>query len=415
MKRLLAAALVVIVLSATSACGSGEPEATPPQSSSAAQPTQGSPSASETDSATPVEVSGLNSKMASAAAGFQHTCALTTGGDIWCWGRNRLGQLGNGNIQDSATPVEVLGLNGSATALVAGDRHNCALTREGGVKCWGSNSRGQIGDGTPNHKVEAVDVIGLASGVSAIASGTEHVCALTTGGGVTCWGQNGVGQLGDGTTEDRKEPVKVSGLDQRVTAVATSEDHSCAVIATGAVKCWGANDRGQLGNGTTTSSSTPNSTPVEAVVLKDPVVAVAVGPLDTCVLTTAGRVKCWGGNRHGQLGDGTTTDNLVPVDVAGLASGVVTIGLGRSYACVLTKAGAVKCWGANDRGQLGDGTTTDRTAPVGVSGLDSGVVALTVGTSHSCAVASDGGMMCWGRNDVGQLGDGSGGADDGGS
>jgi alpha-tubulin suppressor-like RCC1 family protein len=415
MKRLLAVALAVTFLFTTLACQSEGPEATPSQSSTPTaakataviESTQGLSGVRGTDSPTPVEVSGLSSRAASVAAGYLHTCVLTTDGNIWCWGRNDLGQLGDATMTDSATPVEVAGLDGSATAVVAGNRHTCALTKEGAVKCWGSNSNGQIGDGTPNHKAAPVDVVGLASGVSAIASGTQHVCALTEGGAVKCWGQNGVGQLGDGTAEDRTTPVDVSGLQRGVTAVAAGENHTCAVTDSGAVKCWGANNRGQLGNGTTTSSATPNSTPVEAVVLADHAASVAVGSLDTCVLTTANGVKCWGGNRHGQLGDGTTTDSLVPVDVAGLTSGVVAIGLGSSHACALTQEGAVKCWGANDRGQLGDGTTTDRTTPVGVSGLESGVVALGVGMWDSCAVTSDGGVKCWGRNDAGQLGNGA--------
>jgi len=395
MKHLLVAALAVTFLFAALACGNEEPEATPLQTPAAA------------DSPIPVEVSGLNSSAASVAAGLQHTCVLATDGNIWCWGRNRLGQLGNGTVNESATPTEVLGLDGSATAVVAGDRHTCALTREGAAKCWGSNSNGQIGDGTPNHKVQPVDAIGLASGVTAITSGTKHTCALTTGGGVECWGQNAQGQLGDGTMEDRKVPVNVSGLEQGVVAVAAGENHTCALTNAGGVKCWGTNNRGQLGNNTVANFSTPSTTPVDAVVLDGDVAAIAVGSLSTCVVTTEGGVKCWGGNSQGQLGDGTTTDSLLPVDVSGLTGGVAAIGLGRSYACVLTEEGGVKCWGANDRGQLGDGTTTDRPTPVGVSGLESGVVALTVGAWDSCAVTSDGGVKCWGRNDAGQLGNGA--------
>jgi alpha-tubulin suppressor-like RCC1 family protein len=414
MKHLLAVALVVTLLLAAPACQGGGPEATPSQTlppkatrvTVVTGSTQGLSGVRGTDSPTPVEVAGLSSRAASVAAGDLHTCVLTTDGNIWCWGHNDMGQLGDATMKDSASPVEVAGLDGSATAVVAGNRHACALTREGGVKCWGSNSNGQIGDGTPNHKAAPVDVVGLTSGVSAIASGSQYVCALTDGGAVKCWGHNDAGQLGDGTTEDRTTPVDVSGLERGVTAIAAGENDTCAVTDSGAVECWGANNRGQLGNNITTSSATANSVPVEAVVLTDHAASVAVGSLHTCVLTTAGGVKCWGGNLHGQLGDGTTTDSLVPVDVVGLTSGVVAIGLGSSHACALTQEGAVKCWGANDRGQLGDGTTDDRTTPVNVSGLESGVVALGVGTWDACAVTSDGGVRCWGRNDGGQLGNG---------
>jgi alpha-tubulin suppressor-like RCC1 family protein len=134
-------------------------------------------------------------------------------------------------------------------------------------------------------------------------------------------------------------------------------------------------------------------------------VALSVGSSHTCAVTTSGGLKCWGENSHGQLGDGTTTDSSTPVAVSGLGSGVAVVSVGSSHSCVLTTAGAVKCWGENSDGRLGDGTTTDRSTPVSVSGLTVGVVAVSVGSFHACALTKAGGVKCWGRNSDGRLGD----------
>ena len=208
-----------------------------------------------------------------------------------------------------------------------------------------------------------------ASGTAAVSTGGEHTCALTSAGGVKCWGNNSVGQLGDGTTIQRLTAVDVSGLPSGVAAVSAGDDHTCALTTGGGIKCWGYNFYGQLGDGTTTQRTTP----VDISSLVSGVAAVAAGGVHTCALTAAAGIKCWGYNFYGQLGDGTTTQRTTPVDVSGLTNGVAAVAAGGEgeggHTCALTTAGGLKCWGRNVFGKLGDGTTTNRTTPVDVSGL----------------------------------------------
>ncbi len=390
-------------------------------------------------SSTPVAVSGLTSAGAAVSAGFFFTCAVT-GGGVTCWGLNNFGQLGDGTTTQRTAPVAVTGLTSGGAAVAAGTYTTCAVTSGGGVKCWGDNAFRQLGDGTSTNRATPVDVSGLTAGVGVISSWEDHTCAPMSGSGMQCWGANDQGQLGDGTTTARSTPVAVSGLTTGVSAVATGFQFSCAVTSGGGVKCWGTNANGELGTGTVTSSTTPVDVagltagvvaitaglehacavtsggavacwgggtllPVFVSGLTSGVVALAAGDYHTCALTSGGAVRCWGSNTGGQLGNGTTNDSSTPVDVTGLTSGVIAVVANSYYACALTKNGGVKCWGDNSYGELGDGTTTERTSPVGVSGLSSGATRLAAGRYHACAVTTAGGVRCWGSNSSGQLGD----------
>jgi alpha-tubulin suppressor-like RCC1 family protein len=286
------------------------------------------------------------------------------------------------------------------SAVASGSFHTCGLTASGGVKCWGRNLYGELGDGSTTDSDSPVDVVGLGSGVTAISVGDNHSCALLSGGGVKCWGGNGSGQLGDGTTTDSSTPVQVLGLASGVSAIDSGSNHTCALLSGGGVKCWGTNYSGQLGDG----SILDRSSPVAVVGLASGVASISTGGYHTCALISGGGVKCWGANFSGQVGDSTTTDRSSPVDVVGLVSGVNAVAAGHAHTCAMTGSGGVKCWGDNGTGALGDGSTKERDTPVGVVGLSSGAAAIDAGIGYSCALVNAG-VKCWGWNKYNQLGD----------
>jgi putative cell wall-binding protein/alpha-tubulin suppressor-like RCC1 family protein len=342
------------------------------------------------------------------STGYTHSCALNSTGGVDCWGANALGELGNGTTTRSARPVHVIGLRVGVIAVSASAGHACALTSGGAVKCWGYNVYGQLGNGTTTNSTVPVDVVGLGAGVTAVTAGPLESCAVTTVGAVKCWGFTRDGQPGNVTTKLSSVPVDVVGLGSGVVSVALGGNFSCALTSGGGVKCWGFNEVGQLGNGTSTDSSVP----VDVVGLASGVVSVSAGDQHSCALTSGGAVKCWGGAPwSGQLGNGGTSSSSVPVDVIGLGSGVVSVSAGQGHTCAVTLGGAVRCWGENDYGQLGNGSVTGSGlgvgVPVDVVGLGSGAVMVAGGGRHTCAVTSDGAVKCWGENTDGELGDGT--------
>ena len=364
----------------------------------------GSPAIASNSSRSAPQSSPPLTTFVSVSAGSGHTCGLTDRGGVMCWGGNTNGQLGDGTTTDRYSPVYVKGLSTGVTAISAGTTHTCALLTTGGVKCWGNNNRGQLGDGTKVNRWTPVDVIGLTSGVASIEAGGLDTCAVTIHGGAKCWGSNQGGRLGDGTTTDRSTPANVIGLFTGVAAIRANDAggaHTCALLTNGGLKCWGANVNGQLGDGTTTESHIP----VDVSGLTSGVSDVALGTWHTCAATSSG-VKCWGDNSFGQLGNAMTTTQTTPAGVIGLEGGALHVATGRDHSCALVSSGSVKCWGSNFSGELGDGTTMGRLSPVDVIGLSGTVAAISAGGSHSCALLTDGGINCWGENSSGGLGNG---------
>ena len=329
-----------------------------------------------------------------------NSCAVLTTGGLKCWGSNTYGQLGNGTTIDSSVPVTVSGVADAVVAVDGGQDYTCALLGAGSILCWGSNRNGQLGDGTPTDSpvLVPVTVSGITDAI-AVATGFNNTCALLSRGLVQCWGSNTYGQLGNGTTTDSPVPVTVSGIVDAA-AVAAGRDHTCALLGTGAIQCWGRNSAGQLGNGTTTNSSVPVT--VSGVINA---VAVATGDNQTCALLSTGTVQCWGAGGSGQLGNNTWTNSSLPVTVSGITH-AVAIDTGGAHSCAVLSGGSVQCWGDSTYGQLGTGAKIWSPVPVTVSEITN-AVAMHTGEFHTCAVLSGGSVQCWGNDFYGELGDGT--------
>ncbi len=248
-------------------------------------------------------------RTSSLALGGEHACALTDDAGVRCWGQNRDGQLADSQGTSRSVAIDVEGLHTPVAQITAGYNYTCARANAGTVQCWGSNTNGQLGAATTGRCEKfacsrvPVDVIGL-NDVASIAAGYGHSCAITASGQLTCWGFNLYGQLGDGTTTDRISPGEVSGISGGVAAVAPGDVQTCALMNDGTVRCWGNNLLGELGDGTRVTSLTPVTVCRDTSCsqpLSD-IVQLSAGDYHTCALNTLGDVYCWGSNLSGQLG-----------------------------------------------------------------------------------------------------------------
>ena len=345
--------------------------------------------------ATPTTASAADIATPMVAAGERHSLALKSDGTVYAWGHNEDGPLGDGTQTNRNTPVQVSGLSG-VTAIARGRSHSLAL-KSGTVWACGYNAGGQLGDGTNTSRLTPVQTSDL-TGVTAIGGSYYQSLALKSGT-VWAWGRNGYGELGDGTTTDRYTPVQVM---TGVTAVSGGCEHSLA-LKNGTVWAWGRNRYGQLGDGTTTDRLAP----VQVSGLTG-VTAISAGFENSYALRGSdGTVWAWGFNFSGQVGDDTTTQRNSPVQVSGL-SNVTAISAGAAFCLALKGDGTVWAWGDNFGGRLGNGDseTLYSLTSVQVSGL-TGIISIAAGDYHGLAVKNDGTVWAWGYNLSGQLGDGT--------
>ena len=377
-----------------------------------------------TSAALSVVVNGVSASMVS-AGGF-HTCAVV-GGLVECWGYNNYGQLGDGTNVQKTSPVKLASPT-NVTQVSAGKYQTCALRSDGTVYCWGQNSAGELGDGTLTDRSSPVQVQASAgvnlTNVAQISSGGRFTCARMNDGTVRCWGYGPFGQMGDGSTNTTNPyPLQVSGITTAI-QVASGHNHVCALLADGTVRCWGYNAYGELGDSTTTN----NALPVQVLAASGAgylsgVTAIGSGRFHSCALISDGSVYCWGDNENGELGDGTTVSKSIPVR-AGTIANATTISAGEYHSCSVLQDGTAQCWGAAAFGQVGDGTTADASSPVtvigpGGYGVLSGIATVSAGGGnwpdgagtdnyeHTVALLNDGTVVSWGQNIYGQLGDGT--------
>jgi alpha-tubulin suppressor-like RCC1 family protein len=369
------------------------------------------------------------------ALGGSHSCALLSSGDVKCWGRNNLGQLGLGhsdNIGDdeSVADAPILNIGEKVIDISAGFNHTCVVLESGNVKCWGENLRGQLGQGHTNplgiqeHPID-IPSIPLATTALKIYSGTRHSCALLSNKKVQCWGDNTYGQLGYAHTEHMGDnetlhnlPFVQLGQDVMQMDISTISNHNCVVLINGQMRCWGRNNAGQLGLGHTNNiGDNEHPSSVATVGLSQLVLQIATGNTHTCAVVAGGDLYCFGANNVGQIagtsteniGDNESLANLQPI-LTGADSHLMTVA-GNLHTCTLGSNYSAYCFGQGQNGALGLGHTQN----VGTNGiaLNETLVPLqnitlsylAAGSGHSCAISKDEAhVFCWGLNDMGQLG-----------
>jgi hypothetical protein len=332
----------------------------------------------------------------SVTAGARHSCAVGNNHRVYCWGSDAVGQLGVVPAvleRPAPTPIAAGAL---FTEVAAGAGHTCSVGQDFELRCWGANDAGQLGlGGTGGTGLPAV--IGSSFDYLSVVAGGSHTCALTQAGGALCWGQNSSGELGRGDTAAGLRPAVAAGGHVFV-QLAAGATHTCGLAANGGAVCWGGNAFGQLGDSLRLDQTEPDS-------VRGPgFAALAAGGSHTCgIAAGTGAAYCWGSNLRGESGSGLPDSGLViPKPVTGGLT-LASLAAGGDFTCGLTTTGAAYCWGANDQGQLGDGTQTDRPAPTPVGGGLT-FTALAAGDQHVCGVAADNAIYCWGDGTSGQLG-----------
>ncbi|MDA8838039.1 hypothetical protein N9N26_02120, partial [Candidatus Poseidoniales archaeon] len=422
---------------------------------------------SETDSlrftSSPIESIG---KFDTTGGSIGFTCGIFSDIALKCWGYNSYGQLGIGSTTNQNTPQTVnLGTGRTAVSVSIGQYHSCAILDDGSLKCWGRNYYGELGIGGTtgsSTKYTTPQTVNLGTGRTAVSvsSGQYHTCAILDDGSLKCWGQGTSGQLGIGSTIAQNTPQLVNlGTGRTAVSVDLGNSNTCVILDDGTLKCWGQGNGGQLGIGSNVNQITPQTVDLGT---GRTAVSVSAGSSHTCAVLDDGSLKCWGYNNYGQLGIGSTTNQNTP-QLVNLGTGRTSesVSLGQFHTCAVLDDDSLKCWGYNYYGQLGIGSTTYQTTPhtvflatnqipKSVSSHDYSTCVIfqdsramcmgqlgfwfhggsytsishktpeylarntevkidevTVGHYHTCAVLDDGSLKCWGQNIYGQLGIGS--------
>lgn len=367
-------------------------------------------------------------------SGRSHTCALLSSGNVSCWGYNldqRLGFNVGQNIGDNETPASIgyINLKNTAKDITVGDQHSCAILSHDYVKCWGDNQYGQLGYGHTKTVVPETPIptplVRTNAEIRQIVAGGYHTCALRKDSGkILCWGRNDYGQLGYGHINNITMPPTTSvDVGGQAIQLSAGRFHTCALLESGSVKCWGRNDYGQLGYGHTNNigddeplidyRNEQNPSALTDIPLGQKAIAVSAKGSNTCALLASGEVKCWGENAYGEAGIGQvgSIGNKLPLDgIADIGVKSRQIFAGASHHCAISSEGNVRCWGKNSSGQLGYGHTETLGDNEPLSGVLSDinigdkVTQLSIGDLFTCALLNTGVVKCWGDNKFGQLG-----------
>ena len=335
--------------------------------------------------------------------GSSATCANTTSGELFCWGQNASGQLGNGSTTDSSNPTRVVVSSDEHQTFTMGQigfGHSCAVTPTSELYCWGSNQSGQLGDLTSVQRTRPVLTSEIRSGTQQVVVGSWHTCALSSDQEVFCWGSNKAGQLATSTSSSAL-PLPVTNLGGWPTKLASGSNHICALTVAGDVVCWGSNRYGQID---ASNSSEALHTPQVRPGLGPNIVDIsASGSNHTCVVLADGDIQCWGDNRYGQLGDGSTdaTSDIITIESDGAP--YVQVSPGAQHTCAVRSDGSVWCWGSNQFGHFHPSERAEFLTPTKLTTLDN-ITQVSASSYHTCALQADGRVFCWGLDAYGQLG-----------
>ncbi|MEW6775836.1 MAG: chromosome condensation regulator RCC1, partial [Bdellovibrionota bacterium] len=349
----------------------------------------------------PVPKRTMDADFGPVVLGYAHACALKTGGSLWCWAGNKDGQLGDGSTIQRFLPVREATAAADWTGFSASGGYTCAVKNDHSLWCWGKGDQGQLGSNLPTGASAPVRESTLAGDWVKTAAGGEHACAIKTDGSLWCWGRGDSGQLGDGLSTGGYPPVREATQATDWAQVSAGDFHTCAIKMGGSLWCWGANASGQFGD----NSFTPSPVPVQEFTQAADWAQVSAGANHTCAVKTDNSLWCWGYGGNGRLGDNSTNTSPVPVQEFSAALDWAQVAAGSTHTCAVKTDGTLWCWGTNTFGELGNNSPSQSLVPVQEFLGDLDWSQVSTGTSATCASKADGSIWCWGTDLNGLVGD----------